>query len=367
MRLIALTFFAMAALSALSAEPAQPYPLWDGHETIAEYAKKTGLEPTKTLDLGDGVKLELVLIPAGKFIMGTPEPEPVGEEGFITQIAVGVAALALSSGVLLVMLAFVIVRAVREKHRPQVSLARLLVLAVLAGVGLLGGLHSFYTAHAQSEYEAAMARFKISYNCEKPAHEVTLTKPFYLGKYEVTQEQYQQVMGANPSRFKGRDLPVEQVSWNDAQEFCKKVSDKTGSVVRLPTDAEWERACRAGTKTTYYTGDAETDLDRAGWYEKNSKWATHPVGQKTPNAWGVYDMHGNVWETCADRFEAYKSDPAVDPQGTAQYQGCVLRGGSWNYGPKTCGAAFRAEDIPGPRGINLGHGFRVAMAAPRTP
>jgi formylglycine-generating enzyme required for sulfatase activity len=241
-------------------------------------------------------------------------------------------------------------------------------MTVAAGIGLLGGLHWYFSARAfaqaQGEYEAALARFKSSYDWEKPAHEVTLSAPYYLGKFEITQEQYQQIMGDNPSRFKGRDLPVETVSWDDAQAFCKKVSEKTGSVVRLPTDAEWERACRAGTKTTYYTGDAETDLDRAEWYDKNSKSTTHPVGQKTSNAWGVHDMHGNVWEWCADWFEAYKSDPAVDPQGTAQDQGRVLRGGSWRHPPGNCRSADRDWNYPGSRNDNVG--FRV-VAAPRTP
>jgi hypothetical protein len=141
MHLLSLTFLALTALSAFSAEPAPPtaYPLWDGHETIAEYAKRTNLEPTKTLELGNGIKLELVLIPAGKFVMGTEEPKPVDEAGYWDKIQMGQAALAFSGGVLVVMLAFVVIRAIREKHRPQVSLARLLVLAIISGIGLLGG------------------------------------------------------------------------------------------------------------------------------------------------------------------------------------------------------------------------------------
>jgi formylglycine-generating enzyme required for sulfatase activity len=209
-----------------------------------------------------------------------------------------------------------------------------------------------------------MARFKSSFLEEKPAHEVTLSAPYYLGKFEITQEQYQQIMGDNPGLFRRRDLPVEQVSWDDAQEFCKKVSEKTGSVVRLPTDAEWERACRAGTKTTYYTGDAETDLDRAGWHARNSKSATHPVGQKTPNAWGVYDMHGNVCEWCGDWYGDYARGAQRDPTGAAAGEARVLRGGSWRDVPWSCRSAFRHRSAPGYRNFNFG--FRVVVVA-RTP
>jgi formylglycine-generating enzyme required for sulfatase activity len=171
-------------------------------------------------------------------------------------------------------------------------------------------------------------------------------------------------MGNNPSHFRRRDLPVEQVSWEDAQEFCKKVSEKTGSVVRLPTDAEWERACRAGTKTTYYTGDAETDLDRAGWHARNSKSATHPVGQKTPNAWGVYDMHGNVCEWCGDWYGDYARGAQRDPTRAAAGEDCVLRGGSWDDTPGLCRSAFRNWSLPDSRIIYFG--FRVVVVA-RTP
>jgi formylglycine-generating enzyme required for sulfatase activity len=239
-------------------------------------------------------------------------------------------------------------------------------MILAAGIGVLGGMHWRYSAkgfaEAKAEYQTASARFKDSYETETPAHEVTLTQPFYTGKFEVTQEQYEQIMGTNPSCFKGRDLPVEQVSWDEAQGFCKKASGKTGTVVRLPTDAEWGYACRAGTKTTYHAGDAEADLDRAGWYGNNSKSRTHPVGQKVPNAWGVYDTHGNVWEWCADWYEAYKAEAAVDPQGPAQGQSRVLRGGSWSNTPRGCRSALRFRHYPDRR--NFAFGFRVAADVP---
>jgi len=369
--LLLLALFACFAELAPAAEPSPTpsWPPWDGQGSVEQYSKRAGLEPTKTLDLGNGIKMEMVLIPAGKFVMGVPEPERVDEEGFITRIWIGQFAVAASISVLLVMVAVIILRAIRKKQRPQYSLARLLAMTFAAGAALLGGLHWHFSAkgfaEAQSEYQGAQARFKDADDSEKPAHEVTLTQPFYMGKFEVTQEQYQQVMGSNPSHFKGPDLPVERVSWDDAQDFCKKASEKTGLTVRLPTEAEWERACRAGTKTTYYTGDAEADLDRSGWYDKNSGNTTHPVGQKVPNAWGTYDMHGNVWGWVQDFYEPYKAEAATDPQGPAQGQYRVLRGGSWINIPVYCRSASRVGFNPGDRYFDLG--FRVVGSLPRTP
>ena len=179
---------------------------------------------------------------------------------------------------------------------------------------------------------------------EKPIHKVAV-KPFHMGKYEVTQAQWKAVMGNNPSKFKGDDLPVETVSWNDAQEFCKKLSRMTGKKYRLPTEAEWEYACRAGSTGKYCFGDDESLLKDYAWYSKNSDGRTHPVGQKKPNAWGLYDMHGNVWEWCED---GYDEKPG-------------LRGGSWDYDGGFCRSAYRDPYEPGFRDIAFG--FRVVVAA----
>ncbi|MEI6656399.1 MAG: formylglycine-generating enzyme family protein [Verrucomicrobiota bacterium] len=186
------------------------------------------------------------------------------------------------------------------------------------------------------------------------AHQVTLTKPFYLGKTEVTQEQWQQVMGGNPSEFKDAKNPVENVSWDDCQEFVVKLRKKVpGQTFRLPTEAEWEYACRAGT-----TGDYAGNLDDMAWYDDNSGSKTHPVGQKKPNAWGLYDMHGNVWEWCADWYGDDPHGAVTDPTGPNTGSARVGRGGSWYRDGSGCRSANRRRSTPGIRNRNLG--FRVA-------
>lgn len=191
---------------------------------------------------------------------------------------------------------------------------------------------------------------------EKPVHQVTVA-PFAIGKYPVTQAQWQEVMSSNPSHFKGDDLPVERVSWEDAQEFCRKLSQRTGQTYRLPTEAEWEYACRAGT-----TGDYAGKLDDMAWYRENSDNKTHPVGQKQPNAWGLYDMHGNVWEWCEDIWhESYEGAPSDSSawlrDEDSEYR--VLRGGSWLSLARACRSAYRSGDEPGM--LDSGSGFRVVV------
>ncbi len=134
-------------------------------------------------------------------------------------------------------------------------------------------------------------------NGEKPQHRVRITKPFYLGKYPVTQEQWQAVMGDNPSHFKVPKNPVEEVSWDDCLQFLRRVNEKVGGgKFRFPTEAQWEYACRAGSTTHYCFGDEDSGLSEYAWYAANSGGTPHPVGEKKPNAWGLYDMHGNIWQ-----------------------------------------------------------------------
>jgi len=178
---------------------------------------------------------------------------------------------------------------------------------------------------------------------EKPQHKVRITKPFYLGVHEVTQAEYEKVTGENPSRFIGASNPVEHVSWHDATEFCKRLSAEEGKTYRLPTEAEWEYACRAGTTKQYSFGDAWTSLGEYAWYANNSDTKTHLVGEKKPNAWGLYDMHGNVYEWCQDRFgeDYYAGSPTDDPPGPERGAYRVVRGGCWGGVAWFCRAAGR--------------------------
>ena len=174
--------------------------------------------------------------------------------------------------------------------------------------------------------------------------------------------------GSNPSNFKGKDNPVEQVSWDDAQAFLKKLSEITKQTVRLPTEAEWEYSCRAGTTTTYYSGDTEADLARVAWYIDNSKNTTHPVGQKEPNKFGLYDMHGNVWQWCQDWYseDYYGKSEAENPAGPAQGSYRLLRGGSWGGSPVDCRSAGRGGSNPDFRFYYFG--FRIVLVPSfRTP
>lgn len=244
---------------------------------------------TLTLKLGDSVSLQLVLVPAGSFQMGTPVTEKDPEHG-----------------------------------RPSNELQ----------------------------------------------HDVTISKAFYMGATEVTQKQYEAVMGSNPSQFKGPTHPVDRATWDEASEFCRKASVKTGRTVTLPSEAQWEYACRAGSKSRYSFGDRDTELGAYAWYTANSMDArtkmktTHPVGQKKPNAWGLYDMHGNVWEWCADWYApAYAVTEASDPTGPAKGSFHVLRGGSWNYCSWGCRLAGRGRiGADGHYDVKNGGGFRVVVA-----
>lgn len=183
-------------------------------------------------------------------------------------------------------------------------------------------------------------------NDEKPAHRVTVSD-FYIGKYEVTQAQWKAVMGSNPSNWKGNDLPVEQVSWNDIQEFLRKLNAQTtGYRFRLPTEAEWEYAARGGNKSRGYKYSGGNDIGSVAWYYGNSGSKTHPVEQKTPNELGLYDMSGNVWEWCQDWYGPYDSSSQTDPTGPSTGSYRVLRGGSWDIYARDCRVAIRAGYSP---------------------
>ena len=202
---------------------------------------------------------------------------------------------------------------------------------------------------------------------ESPRHKVVFTEGFWMGKYPVTQTEWQTIMGENPSRFKGERRPVEMVSWNDCQEFLKKLNANPSQsplnqggqrgVFRLPSEAEWEYACRAGTRTAYSFGDDPARLGDYAWYSENSGEKTHPVGEKLPNAWGLHDMHGNVWEWCADSWHDNYNGAPTD--GSAWERGGddsrrLLRGGSWGYNTALCRSAFRDSLHPDLRFSSVG-------------
>ncbi|MDR1315914.1 MAG: formylglycine-generating enzyme family protein [Spirochaetales bacterium] len=207
-------------------------------------------------------------------------------------------------------------------------------------------------------------------------HQVQVSD-FSIGKYEVTQKEYEEVMGTNPSEFKGDALPVEQVSWFDAIEYCNRRSlmekltpaytisgsgdnrqvtwNRDADGYRLPTEAEWEYVCRAGTTAPYSSGGS---VDSAGWYDENSGDTTHPVGQKKANAWGLYDMHGNVWEWCWDWYEEYPDGAQADPAGAASGSDRVRRGGSWLSDARGLRSTLRSNSTPSFRDSSIG--FRLA-------
>jgi formylglycine-generating enzyme required for sulfatase activity len=214
---------------------------------------------------------------------------------------------------------------------------------------------------------------------EVPRHRVRLNHAFHLDIYEVTQSEYEQVMGTNPSSFSangkesakvaGQDTsrhPVNGISWEDAAQFCQRLSTlpkerSAGRAYRLPTEAEWEYGCRAGSTGRWCCGDAAGELEEYAWFDMSSKGATHPVGQKKPNAFGLYDMHGNVWEWCMDHFghDYYGQSPGVEPPGPLSGPLRVMRGGAWPSATELCRSAFRSYS--GPTDRNPGHGFRVVL------
>ncbi len=189
---------------------------------------------------------------------------------------------------------------------------------------------------------------------------VTLTKGFWMAKTQVTQKQWVVIMDDNPSHFKGDNLPVESVSWDDAQEFLEKLNEKIGNTdggkMVLPTEAQWEYACRAGELGPYSGGT----IDEVAWYSDNSNYETHSVGVKKSNAWGLHDMHGNVDEWCADWYD-HELQGGVDPSGPASGPSRMYRGGSWGYNAFHCRAALR--DFNGPSLQDDGIGFRMARSS----
>lgn len=255
----------------------------------------------------------------------------------------------------------------------QFAQGLLLSLAVLLPVSAIAQTGKTFTNEIGMEFVRIKAGFftmgsdenldKEAGDYEKPQHRVTISQDFYLGKYAVTQDEWEAVMGSNPSEFKGKRHPVENVSWNDIQMFIQRLNAKEGTdKYRLPSEAEWEYAARAGTKSAYSFGDDASQLGQYAWFKDNSGDQTHPVGQKKPNPWGLYDMHGNVWEWVQDWFDVsyYASGTSIDPAGSSSGIIRVLRGGSWNLPAKNLRSAARFGDTPDNR--DEYGGFRLARS-----
>ena len=230
-----------------------------------------------------------------------------------------------------------------EPERPQHNLPDIAMVYVSGGT---------FTMGATSEQGSD------AYDWEKPAHSVTLSG-YYIGKYEVTQELWKAVMGSNPSRFKGGNLPVENVSWNDVQEFLRKLNAMTGKRYRLPTGAEWEFAARGGNSSRGYKYSGSNSIGNVAWFDGNSGSRTHAVGTKSPNELGIYDMSGNVWEWCQDWYGIYSSSSQRNPQGPNSGSYRVFRGGSWSGSARYCRVSYRNNNTPDLRSLNLG--FRLAL------
>jgi formylglycine-generating enzyme required for sulfatase activity len=196
-------------------------------------------------------------------------------------------------------------------------------------------------------------------NDDEIQHEVTLTRGFWMGKYEVTQAQWESVMGANPSSFRGNENPVDTISRYHCEAFARVLSQMGEGTFRLPTEAEWEYACRAGSTTAFSFGDSEEQLGDYAWCADNSDEQTHPVGQKLPNAWGLHDMHGNLLEWCQDDYGPYPTGPVTDPTGPVSAHNGVVRGGAWCFGSSGCRSAYRYEWWAGPDGGDDWWGFRL--------
>ena len=199
-----------------------------------------------------------------------------------------------------------------------------------------------------------------AYDDEKPAHQVTLSS-YYIGKTEVTQELWQAVMGSNPSKFSGTNLPVEKVSWEDCQSFVIKLNELTGKNFRLPTEAEWEYAARGGNKSNGFKFSGGNNIAEVAWYSKNGNKISHPVATKAPNELGIYDMSGNVWEWCSDWYSSsyYTSSSQTNPTGPNSGSYRVYRGGSWSGNDRYCRVSHRDSNYPSYRFNYVG--LRLAL------
>ncbi len=326
------------------------FPPLDENESVVKYSERVGVPSTKTIELGNGIKIYLVLIPPGKFMMGTVDPKEPSRTDVFGKVITG-------CGIVCI-LAIGVWYAIRWRASGRVSsfsLRFLIGISFVVALILYGIVDWIYISDKWAKYYVEHDRAKWADSNERPARVCEIRKPFYMSRTEITQEQYYEITGSNPSTFIGKSLPVETVSWTEAHDYCVKVTAATKISIRLPNETEWEYSCRSGMQTNYYSGDSEADLKRVGWYCDNSNYATHPVSQKEANAFGLFDMHGNVWEWCEDWYRNDSSgEEGIAPSNTFR----VIRGGSMNMEAKGCRSASRAG-TNGPDDRHYSIGFRI--------
>jgi len=332
-------------------------PLWDGREVVADYARKVNLSPTRSIDLGSGVTLELMLIPAGKFMMGTSEPTKPAATVGETQVFLFI------GGTLVIALLMFQIRSIWIRRKLSFSLGWLVLLAMSAGMVVGGGARWRFALEESVRYAAEKKVYDEARNFEMPVHPVTIAQPFYMGKYTVTYAQYAALIGSTKTLKKNGQLPIDWVHWTNVREFCRKLTEllrDKNLEARVPTEAEWEFACRAGTTTAYYSGNRESDLDAVAWYCANSGKHAHPVGLKKPNAFGLYDMHGNIRQWCADVFmDRYPPWYRGSCSDAERMNTPFMRGGDSRDTVSQCRAAYR---LSSPDFSSCVVGFRVVVA-----
>lgn len=276
----------------------EPFPLWNGQESVEHYAERAGLAPTKRVHLGSGIYIECVLIPAGEYMMGWAPPK----EPRLSAQYVGLYFALVGPLILVVLIGRVHGRSRQEKSRPRFSLSRFLIMTLTVSLGIVGYQH---WRASSAEWDAYVELERLFDDCdlnEKPARKVVLREPFYMSKTEITQTQFKSLLGGVPVTREDDDLPAHGLSYDDALSFCTQATRLAGVETRLPSEAEWEFACRAGTETLYYSGNSAEALDRVAWHGGNAGGSLHRVGRKEPNPFGLFDMHGNVAEWCRDHY-----------------------------------------------------------------